>query len=286
MGGPRARWWRRLGSQTSASWVAVVIGVVGLVLTWLGLEAVVGGDGGSGARAGVTVAGTSATAAARTPTGTSPSTVTSAAAPAAPPDGVGPGATGAEAGSPQCVAGTSGGAVGCDGPAAGLLVAVTPCSGTAVLAAWGLDPTDQALLITTSGTPRGCVVAPSPEARAAGATALDLARLPASAVPARLRACARSRGAVSVSCAAVHTLEWIGDWRPHGLEEDAQVCTRAARTYTNTTLVGADDQLEAVAVQGRIGTTTAFRCAVTVRNGQLDGSVAGIGGGALPTTTR
>jgi hypothetical protein len=60
---------------------------------------------------------------------------------------------------------------------------------------------------------------------------------------------------------------------------ETELCLRTARSYTDSTLVGIDTELEALAVTGTQGV---FRCAVSVRNGQLDGSVAGLGSRPLP----
>jgi len=249
------------------------------VPAWLALRP--DADGGSGARTGSsTPSGGSSTPSggSSAPSGAS-STVSGASSTPSGTSGAQPMPAPATPAAP-CVDVRTGVAAGCEGTSAGVALQLPRCTADAALTFWGLDPGRDALLVDVSGSAGRCLVAPSAPARQGGATAVDLARLPGGAIPAALRACARSAGAVAVSCGAVHTLEWVGGWRPRGVADEAQECAGAGRSYTDDTLSGADGELQAVAVRGAGGS---YRCAITVRNGQLDGSVADLGGKPLPT---
>ena len=264
----RGRIARFVRSEVGVAWIGVGMAVVMGVPAWLALRP--GPDGGSGAPTGSSApSGTSsAGAGSSTPSGTSSTpSATSGARPMPSPTA-------------PCVDVRTGAAAGCDGPSAGVALQLPRCTADAALAFWGLDPARDALLVDVSGSAGRCLVAPTAPARQGGATAVDLARLPGGGVPATLRACARSGGTVTVSCGAVHTLEGVGGWRPRGVADEAQECAGAGRSYTDDTLSGADGELQAVAVRGAGGS---YRCAITVRNGQLDGSVADLGGKPLPT---
>jgi len=267
----RGRFARFVRSEVGVAWIGVGMAVVMGVPAWLALRP--GPDGGSGERPGpATPSGASSTPSAGS--STTPGASSRASSTASGTSGAQPMPTA------PCVDVRTGAATGCDGPSAGVALQLPGCTADDALTFWGLDPGRDALLVDVVGRAGRCLVAPSTPARQTGATALDLARLPGGAVPASLRACARSGGAVTVSCGAVHTLEWVGGWRARGVADEAQECVTAGRSYTDDTLAGADGELQAVAVRGAAG---GYRCAITVRNGQLNGSVAALGGGPLPT---
>ncbi len=169
--------------------------------------------------------------------------------------------------------------------AALVLEQVATCSRDGVTVAWGLDPELDNLLINAVAGSDGdsCLVSPDASSRAAGATALDLARARDGTVAPALRACARNDGTFLVPCNERHELELIGPWRTESSDDVTQSCRDVAVRYTGANLAGPSRDLSSLALWGRTSTgEQRFRCAV-VADRALDDSVRSLGGAELPT---
>jgi hypothetical protein len=186
----------------------------------------------------------------------------------------------------SCGSPGTGAPLDCTASGAWVRVDAGACDLPSVLARWGVDPDLTALLVTLRAAGSRCWAAPGSEATGAGATADDVRQVTAAAAPDVLRACARGvTGTVTVPCSVPHELEWVGGWQHLPPGEATGTCTERGRRYTDSSLTGLAERVEAVAVQGKgaDGSLT-YRCALRVPGASLTASLHGIGEGPLPTT--
>ncbi len=188
-----------------------------------------------------------------TSTGPSSETIPAGDASTTPPPTSGPGCRSAD-----------GQVVSCSAAGSGILTTVTSadqCTSDALRKRWGFSSSVM-LTITARNTPSGCLVLPSPLASQSGADGDDIAQAQRTKLNGKLLPCARTDVNTTVSCAAPHEYEWIGDWMnlPAGQNKDSW-CQELAKQYTSDPLT-ADSQFMSKPFTSANGES---RCSVRMR---------------------
>lgn len=139
------------------------------------------------------------------------------------------------------------------------------CSVDGVIAAWGLDPQLDSLLLDVEAKGGTCTVHPNSASLRAGGSERDIEAARAGVVPDVLRECAREAGTPIVPCSEPHELEFVGaefDIEPSS-SPDAH-CSDSGREYAAINFVpGAVANFVVVETDdGRAG-----RCALAINHG-------------------
>ncbi|WP_156394660.1 hypothetical protein [Rhodococcus sp. Leaf233] len=139
------------------------------------------------------------------------------------------------------------------------------CSLDGVIAAWGLDPQLDSLLLDVEGEGGTCTVRPNLTSQGAGGSERDIEAASAGVVADVLRECAREAGQPIVPCSELHELEFVGvsfEIDPSS-NPDVQ-CSVSGRKYAAINFVpGAIANFVVLeSNEGRVG-----RCALAIKHG-------------------
>lgn len=152
-----------------------------------------------------------------------------------------------------------------------LAVAVDDCSLPGVLAAWGMDPQLDSLLIDTAAHGDNCLITPNQKARDAGASVDDVESAQDGAPADSLRECARRTGDTIVACSELHEIEFVGPPFDSSTDSDPGAkCSASARRYASISF-GPGREVNYGVINTQDGASA--RCALIVERGSSDKSL-------------